>query len=86
MAVNQKSTVYADTWITHGGKLYRPGTELSGRMPDGAIRSAQEHGLVTDSSTRASEVKGAEQERQTRVDGEIASRSEKRGPKSDAGS
>lgn len=83
MAVNQKSPVFANDWVTHGGKLYRPGTALTDRMSPEAIRSAQEQGLATESSSQAESAKGAEQERQARVDGEIASRSEKRGAKPD---
>jgi hypothetical protein len=52
-------------------------------MPPEAIRQAQEHGLVTESSTQAQSAKGAEQERQARVDKEISTRSEKRGASSD---
>lgn len=86
MAVNQKSTVYASDWVTHGGKLYRPGAELTGRMPDHAIQATQERGLATESSTEATDAKGRDAERQARVAKEISERSEKRGPKSDAGS
>jgi hypothetical protein len=77
MAVNEK-IVYATQHTTYGGKLYRPGEQLTGRMSDTTIRHAQESGLTTDSHAGAERARGAETERRARVEQEIGSRSEKR--------
>ena len=77
MAVNEK-VVYAEQWTCHGGKIYRPGEPLTGRMPEHAIRGAQEQGLTTDSHASAERAKAAEQERRERVAEQIATRSEPR--------
>lgn len=78
MAVNEK-IVYAAAHTTYAGKYYRPGDQLTGRMPDAALRHAQEGGLTTDSHTVAERAKGAEMERVRDVQRQIESRSEKRG-------
>jgi hypothetical protein len=77
MAVNEK-VVYAESWTCHGGKVYRPGEQLSGSMPEHAIKGAQEQGLTTDSHATAERAKAAEHERRERVAEQIQTRSEPR--------
>lgn len=77
MAVNEK-VVYSATHQTHGGKYFKPGDQLTGRMPEHAIRGAVEGGLTTDSHASAERARGAEQERVADVHRQIESRSEKR--------
>lgn len=66
MAVNEK-VVYATGYTSHNGKLFAPGEQLSGNMPDHALRGAIEGGLTTDSHAGAERARGAEQERQRQV-------------------
>jgi hypothetical protein len=77
MAVNEK-VVYTNQWTSHGGRLFRPGEQLSGRVDPAVVRSAQEAGLTTSSHAEAERAKSAEAERQRDVARQIESRSEKR--------
>lgn len=77
MAVNEK-IVYAKEHTVHGGKLFAPGEQLTGRMPDHAIQGAVEGGLTTSSHAEAERAKRAEAERRADVARQIATRSEKR--------
>ena len=77
MAVNEK-VVYATAWTCHGGKIYRPGEQLTGRMPEHAIRGAQEQGLTSGSHADAERAKSAESERRRGVEQQMLTRSEKR--------
>jgi hypothetical protein len=76
MATNEK-VVYAVDWTTYGGRLYKPGEQLTGRMPDHAVRGAQEAGLTGDHAA-AERAKAREADRQADVNRQIAERSEKR--------
>jgi hypothetical protein len=77
MAVNEK-VVYATQHTCHAGVLYRPGEQISGRMPEHALRGAVDQGLTTESHSEAERAKGAEQQRRRDVAQQITSRSEKR--------
>ena len=77
MAVNEK-VVYATAHTTHAGKLYQPGEQLTGRMPEHAIKGAVEGGLTTGSHAEAERAASAERERLADVARQIESRSEKR--------
>ena len=77
MAVNEK-VEYAKDWTCHGGRIFRPGEQLTGRMSEHAIRGAQEQGLTTGSHAEAEKAKAAEMQRRANVEQEIATRSEPR--------
>lgn len=77
MAVNEK-VEYAQAWTCHGGRVYRPGEQLTGRMPEHAISGAREQGLTTDSHAAAERAKAGEMDRRERVAEHILTRSESR--------
>lgn len=77
MAVNEK-TVYANGHVSFGRKIFRPGEEMSGRVPDYVLQSAQESGAAVDSHAAAERAKGAEAARREDVARQIEARSEKR--------
>ncbi len=79
MAVNEK-VEYATSWTCHGGRIFRPGEQLTGRMPEHAIRGAQEQGLTTGSHAEAERAKRGEMDRRQRVEEQQATRSERREP------
>lgn len=79
MAVNEKP-VYALEHISGEGSRipYQPGQVVSGRLPEHAIKSLRERGLVTDSAEQAKRAAAADGERAADVADQIAKRSEKR--------
>lgn len=79
MAVNEK-VAYANSYVTHGGKLYKPGEQLSGRMDDAIIKHAEEGGLVTRSESEAKQAQAAEAHRREQVAEQQRTRSEAREP------
>ena len=79
MAVNEK-VLYANQHVSHGGTIFRPGEQMTGRVDPEVIRHAEQNGLVTGSHAEAERAKRAEAERQERVAHEIETRSEKREP------
>jgi hypothetical protein len=83
MPANQK-TVRAAVWLTHGGKLFSPGSVLDPeKIPQYAIDSALAHGEAVEDAGVAEEAAKQETERQEKVAEAQASRSEKRGKSAD---
>lgn len=82
MAVNEKA-LYANRHVTFNGKVWQPGEQIhvgdgAGRMPEYALRHAQDNQLTTESHAEAERFKGAEQHRREDVARQIEERSEKR--------
>ncbi len=77
MAVNE-NVVYATGHLTHAGVIYKPGEQLTGRMPEYAIRGSEEQGRTTSSHAAAERAQKVELERRRQVAYDIEHRSEKR--------
>lgn len=78
MAANEKP-VYAKDFITHAGRIYRPGEKLDRMEPD-VRRAALESGAASDSPREAETAGDQERARSEDVAKQIETRSEKRAP------